>query len=220
MSPTNRTLPFASGGRFIVGGNIMKPCWSGSSMSADVYTATTPGAASASLVSIDSMLACATVERTNATCSNPSMSRSSKYSVAPVRMPGSSLRRTGLPRIEPDVPGAMVPPAVCGVEGGANTTECNNCSVLAVRNTEAGVRVVDVDDVGDESEGHDEVRVAVRASGICGSDLEMVRLLPPGPITLGHEFAGVLADGRAVAVQPTVPCGTCDRCAAGEPQQC
>ena len=43
---------WASGGRFIVGGNMMKPCTSGRSRSAAVYTATTPGIASASLVSI------------------------------------------------------------------------------------------------------------------------------------------------------------------------
>ena len=44
------------------------------------YTATTPGIALASSVSIASILACAIVERTNATCSSPSMSRSSRYS--------------------------------------------------------------------------------------------------------------------------------------------
>jgi threonine dehydrogenase-like Zn-dependent dehydrogenase len=78
--------------------------------------------------------------------------------------------------------------------------------------------VVAVDDpvVGDSS----SVRVTVAAAGICGSDLEMVRLFPPGGPTLGHEFAGVLDDGRVVAVQPTLPCGACDRCQAGEPQQC
>jgi 2-desacetyl-2-hydroxyethyl bacteriochlorophyllide A dehydrogenase len=92
--------------------------------------------------------------------------------------------------------------------------------VRAVRNTEGGVRVVDVEPAHVDTNADELVRVDVRASGICGSDLEMVRLLPPGPITLGHEFAGLLDDGRAVAVQPTVPCGSCDRCAAGAPQQC
>ena len=36
MSPTKRTLSVASGGRFIVGGNIMKPCTGASSKSAAV----------------------------------------------------------------------------------------------------------------------------------------------------------------------------------------
>src|SRR5689334_8331961 len=47
------------------------------------------------------MVAWAIVERTNAAWSRPGTLRSSKYCVAPRRMPGSSRRRTGLPRIEP-----------------------------------------------------------------------------------------------------------------------
>jgi 2-desacetyl-2-hydroxyethyl bacteriochlorophyllide A dehydrogenase len=90
--------------------------------------------------------------------------------------------------------------------------------VRAVRNTADGIAVVDVEPR--ENAGEHEVRVDVRASGICGSDLEMVRLFPPGPVTIGHEFAGVLTDGRAVAIQPMVPCGECDRCVAGAAQQC
>ena len=43
MSPTNRTFSVASGGRFIVGGSMTNPWTSGSSRSAAVYTATTPG---------------------------------------------------------------------------------------------------------------------------------------------------------------------------------
>src|SRR5690606_30055842 len=40
------------------------------------------------------------------------------------------------------------------------------------------------------------------------------------PHTLGHELAGVLDDGRAVAIWPITPCGDCDRCRARQPQQC
>jgi 2-desacetyl-2-hydroxyethyl bacteriochlorophyllide A dehydrogenase len=40
------------------------------------------------------------------------------------------------------------------------------------------------------------------------------------PVTLGHEIAGHLDDGTPVAVWPLVPCGECDRCAAGEVTQC
>ncbi|HSS10486.1 MAG TPA: alcohol dehydrogenase catalytic domain-containing protein [Acidimicrobiales bacterium] len=83
----------------------------------------------------------------------------------------------------------------------------------AVRSTSDGVAVVDVP----PPEG-DGVTVRVRSSGICGSDLHMLSL--GLPVTLGHEFAGVLADGTAVAVQPTVPCGQCDCCAAGQDQLC
>jgi threonine dehydrogenase-like Zn-dependent dehydrogenase len=59
----------------------------------------------------------------------------------------------------------------------------------------------------------------VRAAGICGSDLHAIERAPI-PVTPGHEVAGVLDDGTPVAIWPLTPCGTCDRCRAGEPQQC
>ena len=64
----------------------------------------------------------------------------------------------------------------------------------------------------------DPVRVRVRSCGICGSDLHLAAWNLP--VTLGHEFAGILDDGTAVAVQPIVWCGECDRCRAGETQLC
>jgi 2-desacetyl-2-hydroxyethyl bacteriochlorophyllide A dehydrogenase len=60
--------------------------------------------------------------------------------------------------------------------------------------------------------------VRVRSAGICGSDLHLRSL--GLPVTLGHEFGGVLEDGTPVAVQPTVPCGRCECCAAGQDQLC
>ncbi len=84
----------------------------------------------------------------------------------------------------------------------------------AVRNTQAGIRVLDVP--APDGPG---VRVQVRGAGICGSDLEMVRTgLAAG--TLGHEIAGVLDDGTEVAVHPFVPCGECAQCALGRFQLC
>ena len=84
----------------------------------------------------------------------------------------------------------------------------------AVRNSEAGIRVVDVP-VPD----HPGTRVRVRSAGICGSDLEMVRTgLAAG--TLGHEIAGALHDGTEVAVHPFVPCGACLQCRNGRSQLC
>ena len=78
-----------------------------------------------------------------------------------------------------------------------------------------GVRVVDVD----APDG--EVVVQVAAVGICGSDLKLVAtgFVPP-TITLGHEVAGVLADGTPVAIEPIVRCGTCDQCVAGDYHRC
>ncbi|MDX1650503.1 MAG: alcohol dehydrogenase catalytic domain-containing protein, partial [Myxococcota bacterium] len=76
-----------------------------------------------------------------------------------------------------------------------------------------------------------EVRVRVRACGICGSDLHLLGagLLPPGRIP-GHEFAGRVdavgagvrgvAEGARVAVEPFRSCGRCAECARGGDPLC
>lgn len=84
--------------------------------------------------------------------------------------------------------------------------------------------------------GPGQVRVAIRAGGICGSDLHYYQHGGFGtvrvrhPMVLGHEVAGVidaigpgvtgLAPGQAVAVNPSLPCGACQFCQAGEQQHC
>jgi threonine dehydrogenase-like Zn-dependent dehydrogenase len=81
--------------------------------------------------------------------------------------------------------------------------------------------VVEVDavDPGTPPPGIDvPVRVRVAACGICGSDQKLAAWNLPA--TLGHEFAGFLDDGTAVAVRPDVWCGECDRCLAGETELC
>jgi threonine dehydrogenase-like Zn-dependent dehydrogenase len=77
--------------------------------------------------------------------------------------------------------------------------------------------VVDVEPAA-PSHADDPVRVRVRSCGICASDLHLAAWNVP--VTLGHEFAGVLDDGTVVAVQPNAWCGTCDRCLAGATQLC
>lgn len=81
--------------------------------------------------------------------------------------------------------------------------------------------------------GPGEVRVRVRACGLCGSDLHVVHnpapLLAPGTI-LGHEIAGEvdwLGDGvegfragDAVAIEPLRSCGICQWCRAGRDSIC
>lgn len=81
--------------------------------------------------------------------------------------------------------------------------------------------------------GPGEVRLAIRASGVCGSDMHVVH----GPSTavrvptvLGHEGAGVveavgpdvggLAVGDYVVVGLGIWCGECARCLAGEAWLC
>jgi len=86
--------------------------------------------------------------------------------------------------------------------------------VRGVRSTEDGIRVVAT--VADPT---GKVRVTVTSSGICGSDLHLASY-GPSPVTLGHECCGTLDDGTPVAVLPPVSCGHCDRCAAGNEQQC
>lgn len=81
--------------------------------------------------------------------------------------------------------------------------------------------------------GPGEIRVAVRAGGICGSDVHIVRgstTTGPLPLTLGHETAGVVdAAGPGVTLpRPGTPvtltagygCGTCAACAAGTENTC
>jgi len=60
------------------------------------------------------------------------------------------------------------------------------------------------------------VVVDVRSAGICSSDLHMLQMGYPIPGTLGHEIAGTLRDGRAVAIEPVAPCGHCDMCTRGD----
>jgi threonine dehydrogenase-like Zn-dependent dehydrogenase len=84
-------------------------------------------------------------------------------------------------------------------------------------NGDGGVAVIDVDPVA-PAHATDPVLVRVRSCGICASDLHLAEWNLP--VTLGHEFAGVLDDGTAVAVQPNAWCGACDRCLAGETQLC
>ncbi len=90
-----------------------------------------------------------------------------------------------------------------------------NATMRAVRHTAVGIEVQEVSE-GDR-DGMTVVHVV--SSGICGSDLHMLEW-GALPFTLGHEVGGRLEDGTPVTVWPLVPCGSCDRCLANEPQQC
>lgn len=87
-------------------------------------------------------------------------------------------------------------------------------TMRAVRRGESGVETVDV-----PIPDGDGVRVHVHAAGICGSDVHALRF-GPSPVTLGHEFGGVLDDGTPVAVRPNVSCGECPACLRGEENLC
>jgi len=69
--------------------------------------------------------------------------------------------------------------------------------VRAVRVSGSGT--VEVRDV--EPVVRDGVRVKVMSAGICGTDLHLAAMGLPA-VTVGHEIAGVLDDGTAVAIEP------------------
>jgi L-iditol 2-dehydrogenase len=81
--------------------------------------------------------------------------------------------------------------------------------------------------------GPEEVQVAVRACGICGSDVHGLdgstgRRRPP--VIMGHEAAGIIAAvgknvcgwnaGDRVTFDSTIWCGTCTACRAGQINLC
>ncbi|HEY5156942.1 MAG TPA: alcohol dehydrogenase catalytic domain-containing protein [Anaerolineales bacterium] len=78
--------------------------------------------------------------------------------------------------------------------------------------------------------GSGETLVRVKAVGICGSDLHWFSEAGIGdsklqkPLVLGHEFAGVIAEGSKkgirVAVDPAIPCNACEYCQQGNPSLC
>jgi threonine dehydrogenase-like Zn-dependent dehydrogenase len=85
----------------------------------------------------------------------------------------------------------------------------------AVRVTNGTIGVVDV-----PAPQGDGVKVRIRSAGICGSDLHMLEHGYHPPVTIGHEIAGELSDGTAVAIEPLVPCGSCADCSAGNYNLC
>jgi S-(hydroxymethyl)glutathione dehydrogenase/alcohol dehydrogenase len=98
--------------------------------------------------------------------------------------------------------------------------------------TEVGKPLEIRDDLVLRDPGPGEVLVALRASGVCHSDLSLQNgtLTAAPPVVLGHEGAGeILATGPGVTdVSPgdhvilvwIPPCGSCALCLGGQPQLC
>ena len=85
-----------------------------------------------------------------------------------------------------------------------------------------------VEDVSVPEAGPGEVRVAVKAAGLCGTDLHVAHgKLPVAglPVIMGHEGAGIIetlgegvsdfAVGDRVLLLPSETCGTCTACKRG-----
>jgi S-(hydroxymethyl)glutathione dehydrogenase/alcohol dehydrogenase len=102
-------------------------------------------------------------------------------------------------------------------------------SALVVR--DAGVAPA-VEEVHLPEVGPGQVRVRIRAAGVCHSDLSMVNgtLSPPHPLVLGHEAAGSVVEvgagvtrvtvGSHVALNWSPACRECWHCMHGEPWLC
>ena len=96
-----------------------------------------------------------------------------------------------------------------------------------------GVKTLTLRDVPREPVGPDEVRVAIRGVGICGSDvhgwLGLTGRRNP-PMIMGHEAAGQVTEvgpgvdkgllGKHVVIVPFTTCGTCPACLNGAENCC
>ena len=95
---------------------------------------------------------------------------------------------------------------------------------------------VELREVEDPPPGPDQVKVEVRAAGLCGSDLHIyhdtIKYQIRTPVVMGHEFSGVvvakgecvgddIAVGDRVTGEPSIYiCGTCDYCLSGHYNLC
>ncbi|HUB68925.1 MAG TPA: zinc-dependent alcohol dehydrogenase family protein [Acidimicrobiales bacterium] len=97
----------------------------------------------------------------------------------------------------------------------------------------AGPNDVRVTDLPDPVPGPAEIVVAVRACGICGTDIHIADgdlASARYPVTPGHEFAGEVVavghevtdvrEGDMVAVDPSIFCGRCRPCRLGHENLC
>jgi Zn-dependent alcohol dehydrogenase len=96
----------------------------------------------------------------------------------------------------------------------------------------AADRPVSIEDVTVKDPGPGEVRVTIRAAGLCHSDLSVIdRSIPyPTPVVLGHEGAGIVdavgkgvtavKEGDAVVISTLAHCGRCPACEVGRPTEC
>jgi 2-desacetyl-2-hydroxyethyl bacteriochlorophyllide A dehydrogenase len=94
-----------------------------------------------------------------------------------------------------------------------------------------GPKTIAVQEIETPAPGTGDVVVAVRACGICGSDLHWWHgAWPAPPVCPGHEIAGEVAavgrdvagfkEGDRVAVEGIAACGRCNPCLAGDYHYC
>lgn len=94
-----------------------------------------------------------------------------------------------------------------------------------------GLRRIEMQDLPRPEPGPFDVVVQVQAAGICGTDRHLFHGEFPSspPVTLGHEFAGLVVAagaqsghqvGALVACDPNIFCGTCPECRRGRVNLC
>ena len=112
------------------------------------------------------------------------------------------------------------------------TTRAAVLSAMGAPHPYADSRPLAIETVTLDAPGPGEVRVAIKAAGLCHSDLSVINgdRPRPMPMALGHEAAGVveelgqgvtdLAVGDHVAMVFMPSCGHCNPCAEGRPALC
>ena len=81
--------------------------------------------------------------------------------------------------------------------------------------------------------GPDDVLIQVKAAGICGTDIHILKgeyAFARFPMVPGHEFSGEVVavgdnvtrfkPGDRVTADPNIPCNRCESCQRNEPNQC
>lgn len=94
----------------------------------------------------------------------------------------------------------------------------------ALRATKNGPAIVDLQ----KPETDGEALVRVVRSGICSTDLEIIKGYADFRGTIGHEFVGIVEscrndasiEGKRVVGEINVGCGNCEVCASGDERQC
>lgn len=103
----------------------------------------------------------------------------------------------------------------------------------AVVKVQKGVGNVEYREVPEPKPKADEVKVEVKAAGVCGTDIHIYhdRFRNNPPVILGHEFSGVVVEvgenvkdfkvgDRVTAEAPARICGTCAYCRVGNYNLC
>ena len=92
-----------------------------------------------------------------------------------------------------------------------------------------GEKNIELGNIEEPKADGEKVLIAVKKTGICGSDIHYWDQGSPEGLVMGHEFCGIVIDsgsredlnsGDRVTALPISPCGECEACLKGNPQFC